>query len=42
MEENQADSEVAMEHYLTENESVWTTWVSEDIADKVKKALKAL
>ena len=42
MEENQADGEVAMEHYLEENESEWTAWVSEDVATKVKKALKAL
>ena len=42
MEENQADGEVAMEHYLTKNEADWTAWVSEDVAAKVKKALKSL
>ena len=42
MEDNQADGEVAMEHYLTENEADWTKWVSEDVATKVKAALKAL
>lgn len=42
MTDNQADGEVAMEHFLKENESDWTTWVSEDVASKVKKALKAL
>ena len=42
MEDNQADGEVAMEHYLTENESQWMPWFSEDVAEKVKKALKSL
>ena len=42
MEDNQADGEVAMEYYLENNEADWSSWVSEDVAAKVKKALKAL
>lgn len=39
MEDNQADGEYAMENFLIEHEDIWTQWVSEDVADKVRDAL---
>lgn len=42
MEDNQADGDVAMEHFLTENSDTWTAWVSEDAAAKIKEALDNL
>lgn len=39
MEDNQADGEVAMEHFLLEYEEIWTQWLSPEIAEKVKSAL---
>ncbi|MCW9045375.1 MAG: ABC transporter substrate-binding protein [Alphaproteobacteria bacterium] len=42
MEDNQAEGDVAMEHFLKNNEAIWTTWVPADVATKVKKALAAL
>lgn len=42
MEDNQADGEVAMEHFLTTYPDTWTAWVSEDVAAKVKAALERL
>lgn len=42
MEENQADGDVAMEHFLGNYESTWTPWVSAPVAAKVKKALANL
>ena len=39
MEENQADGEIAGIHFLKENEDMWSTWVSADVAAKVKAAL---
>ena len=42
MEDNQADGNVAMEHFLKNYESTWSKWVSADVRDKVKKALAAL
>jgi len=42
MEDNQADGELAMEHFLTEHEASWTPWVSPEVAAKVKKALANL
>jgi len=42
MEDNQADGDVAMEHFLKTYESTWTPWVSADVAAKVKKALAAM
>ena len=42
MEDNQADGNVAMEHFLKNYESTWTPWVSADVAGKVKKALAGL
>lgn len=40
MEENQADGEVAAEHFLTEHEDIWTGWVSAETAAKIKQALQ--
>ncbi len=42
MEENQADGDIAMEQYMKTNEATWSTWVSADVAAKIKKALAAL
>jgi len=42
MEDNQADGDVAMEHFLTKNSDTWTAWVSEDAAAKIKDALNNL
>lgn len=40
MEDNQADGEVAAEHFLVEYPDVWAGWVSADVAAKVKQALQ--
>lgn len=42
MEDNQADGDVAMEYYLTNNKDNWMTWVPADVAEKVQKALDSL
>lgn len=42
MEENQADGDVAMEHFLRNHESSWTPWVSGEVAAKVRSALANL
>ncbi len=42
MEDEQADGDVIMEHFLKNYEDTWTKWVSDDVAAKVKKALAAL
>ncbi|MEH6474612.1 MAG: ABC transporter substrate-binding protein [Sneathiella sp.] len=42
MEDNQADGDIAMEQYMKNNEATWSTWVSADVAAKIKKALAAL
>ena len=42
MEENQADGDIAMEHFLKNYESTWSPWVSDAVAGKVKKALDNL
>lgn len=39
MEANQADGEFAAYHFLENYESIWTQWVSDDVASKVKDAL---
>lgn len=41
MEENQADGEMAMEHYLKSSEQ-WHSWVSQQTVEKVQKALAEL
>jgi glycine betaine/proline transport system substrate-binding protein len=42
MDDNQADGDVAMEHFLKNYESSWTAWVSPVVAGKVKTALDNL
>lgn len=39
MEDNQADGEIAALHFLENYPQIWTTWVSPEVADKVKSAL---
>ena len=39
MEDNQANGEDAALEFLEKHESVWTKWVSADVAAKVKKSL---
>jgi len=40
MEENEADATETAKWWMTENEDVWSTWVSDEVAEKVKTALK--
>ena len=42
MEDNQADGEIAMEHFLNSNKSIWKEWLSAEAAGKVQKALSQL
>ena len=42
MEDQQADGEYTVEHFLTNYESTWTQWVDAPTASKIKKALAAL
>lgn len=42
MEDNQADGDVAMEHFLRNYESTWTSWVAPDVAAKIKQAVDNL
>jgi len=42
MEDQQADGEYAVEHFLTNYESTWTQWVDAPTATKIKKALADL
>ncbi|WP_419835243.1 ABC transporter substrate-binding protein [Endozoicomonas atrinae] len=42
MEDNQADGEMAMEHFLTNYESTWSQWLSADVVEKVKQELGSL
>ncbi|MDD1780055.1 ABC transporter substrate-binding protein [Enterovibrio sp. ZSDZ35] len=39
MEENQADGEIAAQHFLENHEDIWGQWVSPEVATKVKAAL---
>lgn len=39
MTDNQATGEDGARHFLENNEDVWTTWVSPEVAEKVKAAL---
>ncbi len=39
MEDNQADGEETMFHFLEDYPQIWTQWVPEEIANKVKQAL---
>ena len=42
MEDNQADGEMAMEHFLREYKSVWQAWLSDTQEAKIQKALDRL
>lgn len=42
MDDNQADGDIVMEHFLTNYEATWTPWVSAEVAGKVRTALKNL
>ena len=42
MEDNQADGEIAGEHFLMNNEKIWSAWVSAPVAKKIKAALADL
>ncbi|EEX32471.1 MULTISPECIES: ABC transporter substrate-binding protein [Vibrio] len=39
MEDNQADGEETMYYFLEDYPQIWTKWVSQDVANKVKSAL---
>jgi len=39
MEDNQADGDYAAEYFLKNYESMWTAWVTDDAAKKIKSAL---
>lgn len=39
MEDNQADGDVAMEHFMKEHESLWRAWLPGDVADRVTDAV---
>ncbi|MEH7226603.1 ABC transporter substrate-binding protein [Bacillus sp. JJ1566] len=40
MNEKEASAEEAAQWWMKQHEDIWTTWVSEDIAEKVKKSLE--
>ncbi|GGJ71309.1 ABC transporter substrate-binding protein [Virgibacillus salexigens] len=40
MDENNASAEEAANWWMKEHEDIWTSWVSEDIANKVKDAMQ--
>lgn len=40
MQENDTDADAAAKWFLSEHEDVWTKWVSEDVAQKVKSAIE--
>lgn len=42
MEENQADGDIAMEHFMKNYESTWSAWVPADVADRLKKQLASM
>lgn len=42
MEDEQADGDIIMEHFLKNYEATWTPWVSKEAAAKIKKALAEL
>jgi len=39
MTDNQASGDDGAKHFLEENEALWTTWVSPEVAEKIKAAL---
>ena len=42
MEENQADGEMTMEHFLREYPATWEAWLTEDQVKKIHQALRRL
>lgn len=42
MEDNQADGDIAMEHFLREYPETWKSWVSEAVAKQIESALNNL
>ena len=40
MADEQADGEAAAAQFLSKHGKLWETWVSKDVAEKVKKSLK--
>ncbi|QUW23855.1 ABC transporter substrate-binding protein [Sporosarcina sp. Marseille-Q4063] len=40
MEETEADADETAKWWMKENEDVWTEWVSDEVAEKVKTAIK--
>ncbi|WP_299001679.1 ABC transporter substrate-binding protein [uncultured Shewanella sp.] len=42
MEDNQADGKTAAENFLIEHEEIWAQWLPQDVANKVKSAVKNL
>jgi len=42
MEENQADGNIAMEHFLKNDEATWSAWLSPEVKARVKAALDEL
>lgn len=42
MEDQQADGEYAVEHFLTDYEATWSKWVDTETAKKIKNALSKL
>ncbi|MBV7260890.1 ABC transporter substrate-binding protein [Photobacterium sp. WH24] len=41
MEDNQADGEIAAEHFLADNVSLWSQWVTPEALQRIKQALAA-
>jgi len=42
VEEEQADGEIGAEHFMKNYENIWSKWVSDDVAAKLKKAVANL
>ena len=42
MEQNQADGEIVLEHFLSKYENIWGDWLPEEVSRKVKVALKEM
>ena len=40
MEETEADASETAKWWMTENEDIWTAWLTDEVAEKVKTALK--
>lgn len=42
MEDNQADGDAGMYHFLTENPDTWKAWVTPEVAAKISQALSSM